>query len=80
MSNDLCSTFLYVNDIGSIERYKVYYICLNDKRRLYVNYAHHFGFQIITGTKAWEFFCSRASENMTDLINFIRALVFAFLK
>ena len=23
---------------------KVYYICLNDKRKINVNYAHHFGF------------------------------------
>ena len=45
---------------------KVYYICLTDKRQTHVHYTHHFGFQIITGTKAWQFF---------DLINFIRMLI-----
>ena len=42
-----------------LEKYKtnnlnanVYYICLNDKCQLHVNYMHHFGFQIMTGTEA----------------------------
>ena len=26
----------------------VYYICLNDKCKVHVDYLHHFGFQIIT--------------------------------
>ena len=54
---------------------KVYYICLNDKRKVYVNYLHHFGFQIITGVKAWEFFCQRAGIDAIDLINYLKALV-----
>ena len=38
-------------------------------------YIHHFGFQIITGTKAWEFFCSWGNIDVDELINFIRSLV-----
>ena len=37
---------------------KVYYICLIDKYKIHVNYLHHFGFQIITGTEAWDFLLS----------------------
>ena len=54
---------------------KVYYICLNDKRKVHVDYLHHFGFQIITGMKAWEFFCERADIDIIDLINYLKALV-----
>ena len=87
---------------------KVYYICLNDKRKinvdsrqnfvpssvperqqeqterssllcpratLSVDYTHHFGFQIITGMKAWEFFCQRAGIETINLINYLKALV-----
>ena len=54
---------------------KVCYICLNDKRAISVNYTHHFGSQIITGTKAWEFFCECYNVDMNNLINFLRALV-----
>ena len=54
---------------------KVYYICLNDKRKINVDYTHHFGFQIITGRKAWEFFCQRVEIDTIDLINYLKALV-----
>ena len=54
---------------------KVYYICLNDKRKVHVDYTHHFGFQIITGTKAWEFFCERADIDIINLIDYLKALV-----
>ena len=54
---------------------KVYYICLNDKRKVHVDYLHHFGFQIITGMKAWEFFCQRADINAINLIDYLKALV-----
>ena len=30
---------------------------------------------MITGIKAWEFFCSQGIINVDELINFIRALV-----
>ena len=63
---------------------KVYYICLNDKRKVYIDsqqqtlsfdYTTQFGFQIITGRKAWEFFCQRADIETIDLINYLKALV-----
>ena len=54
---------------------KVYYICLNDKRKINVDYAHHFGFQLITGMKAWEFFCQRADIDAIHLIDYLKALV-----
>ena len=65
---------------------KVYYICLNDKRKinvdsrqqeqtLSIDYTHHFGFQIITGMKAWEFFCQRAGIETINLINYLKVLV-----
>ena len=54
---------------------KVYYICLNDKRKVHVDYTHHFGFQIITGKQAWEFFCQRAGIDAIDLIDYLKALV-----
>ena len=54
---------------------KIYYICLNDKRKVQVDYAHHFGFQIITGMKAWEFFCQRTDIDAIDLIDYLKALV-----
>ena len=54
---------------------KVYYICLNNKRKINVDYAHHFGFQIITGMKAWEFFCQCADIDVIHLINYLKALV-----
>ena len=88
---------------------KVYYICLNDKRKVHVDsrrnfvlssvperqqeqtlgisrsealsvdYTHHFGFQIITGMKAWEFFCQRAGIDAINLINYLKALVHGVL-
>ena len=54
---------------------KVYYICLNDKCKVHVDYTHHFGFQIITGRKAWEFFCQCADIDAIDLIDYLKALV-----
>ena len=54
---------------------KVYYICLNDKRKVHVDYTHHLDFQIITGMKAWEFFCQRAGIETINLINYLKALV-----
>ena len=70
---------------------KVYYICLNDKRKINVDshqqkqtlscdYTHHFGFQIITGTKAWEFFCQCAGIDAIDLIDYLKALVCASIE
>ena len=54
---------------------KIFYICLNDQRKTNVKYTHNFGFQIITGMKAWQFFHKRTGINREDLINFLRALV-----
>ena len=54
---------------------KKFYICLNDRHKTNVEYTHNFGFKIITGMKAWQFFCKHAGINREDLINFLRALV-----
>ena len=56
-----------------------FYICLNNKHKMHVNYTHHFGFQIITGMKAWGSFVNGASINVNELIDFIRALVQMYL-
>ena len=54
---------------------KIFYICLNDKRKINDEYTHNFGFQIITGMKAWQFFCQCTGINVNELIDFLRALV-----
>ena len=50
-------------------------ICLNNKRKINVEYTHHFDFHIITGTEAWQFFCQHAGINVNELIDFIREFV-----
>ena len=40
-----------------------------------VDYFHTSGFRIITGYRAWKYFCSFANIDPTKLIDFIRDLV-----
>ena len=56
--------------------HEVIYACLNDNRvDGSVDYFHTSGFRIITGYRAFKYFCSFANIDPTELIDFIRALV-----
>ena len=56
--------------------HEVVYACLNDNRvNGSVDYFHTSGFRIITGFRAWEYFCSFSNINPIELIYFIRYLV-----
>ena len=53
---------------------KIYYICLNDKRKKCRIYTSLWLPKIITGKKLGSF-CKCADINVNELINFLRALV-----
>ena len=56
--------------------HEVIYACLNDNRvGDGVDYSHTNGFRIITGYKAWKYFCSFSNINPDELILFLRELV-----
>ena len=56
--------------------HEVVYACLNDNRvNGSVDYFHTSGFRIITGYRAWEYFCNFSNINPNELIDFIRYLV-----
>jgi hypothetical protein len=64
--------------------YEVIYICLNDNRPNYlegVDYIYNkTSFRIITGNKAWEYFCNIADVDKDELISLIRELVRNYVK
>ena len=56
--------------------HEVIYACLNDNRvDGNVDYFHKTGFRIITGFRAWEYFCGFANIDPNELILFLKELV-----
>ena len=56
--------------------HEVIYACLNDNRvDRNVDYFHNNGFRIITGFRAWEYFCGFINIDPKELILFLRELV-----
>ena len=56
--------------------HEIIYACLNDNRANgSVDYFHTNSFRIITGYKAWEYFCSFSNISPNELIDFIRDLL-----